>query len=82
MHWPVAKKHLQEVLFWPAARYNLSSLITATAELKYIWFFVSLHLVDNLMVSGLCLSRSQGSLTTPRPPEPHPQNKGLFYQKL
>ena len=79
MYMRVAKKHLQEVLFWPAARYNLASLITATAELKYIWFFVSLHLVDNLMVSGLCLWRSRGSLTTPWPPEAHPQNIGVFF---
>ena len=43
---------------------------------------VCIHFLYNLMVSGLCLLRSRRSLTTPGPPEAHPQNIGVFFRVI
>ena len=34
------------------------------------------------MVSGLCHRKSRGSLTSPGPPEAHPQNIGVFCKTI
>ena len=74
MHWLLTqqKNTFPKVLFRPAARYNC--LVWSVWSLA-IFSLLCLHLVDNLLVTGLCLSRSG-------PPEAHSQNIVVFFKTI